>query len=163
VKNNVSMAATKLLVEHCPDAWLHYDNCGWLPLFYAIVVHILPILTRKRRLLLRPLPSRCLPHSDLMTFLAEQCPEMLELVDPRGRVLFHDLCDYQVPVEIVERFVRLCPSGLCQADNECRLPLHYALENKHYSEMVQLFLEGFPRAVTCRDKPGRLLSVPALF
>jgi hypothetical protein len=37
VKNNVSMAATKLLAEHCPDALFHDDNRGRLPLFYAIV------------------------------------------------------------------------------------------------------------------------------
>jgi hypothetical protein len=92
----------------------------------------------------------------VVTILAERAPETAGVMNVNGQVIFHLLCEYKVPLEVIKVLVRLYPDALRHADLEGRLPLHYALEKECCSEFVQVLLVGFPGAVALRDKQGRL-------
>lgn len=144
-----------LFLNRCPAALFHFDKNGRLPLFYATVG--IPYRGSRR---FQPIwvegMIRYVDVANAANLLAERAPETIGLMDPHGRVLLHDLCEYKVPMDIVKLLVRLCPAALHHADDQGRLPLHYAIERKCLSEMVQVFLEGFPGAATLQDKRGRL-------
>lgn len=88
--------------------------------------------------------------------------EVKQWVD--GKLPIHAVCQSEsVLISIIDEFIRIYPKSLSEGDlSYNRLPIHYALSDRHYKpslDLIYLLINKLPESVQHKDK---YLNIPLL-
>jgi len=88
---------------------------------------------------------------DVLVFLLEQKPNLVEEKDIYGEFPLHTACYNKSPLEVVSFLIECWPDAL-KGNRICRgTPLHYACKKKAPFEVVSLLVEHYPDALKMKS------------
>jgi hypothetical protein len=91
---------------------------------------------------------------DLIGWLIETDPTLVDIVDPLQRSAFHVACMYSPRADALAVLIEKAPEGLGKQDYDGNTALHLACENDVSLDVVELLAQKYPDSVRTRRKDG---------